>query len=156
SGADTLNIDDSGDTTAWTGSDEPTLSFAELTGLGMGAYGIGYHGLAALNLELGTKPQTFNATSTAAGTTSTIITQVPGNTWNVGNLAPTESGGVLALIQGPLILDGGASNIVLADTLNFDDSASKLASETGTLTDSTLTGLGMGPGGVTFYGMASL
>jgi hypothetical protein len=157
SGADTLNLDDSGDTTAWTGNEEPTLTATNLTGLGMGTpTGVAYSGLAALNLELGTVPQTVNVKSTALGTTSTIMTQATGNTWNVGSLAPTITGGILAGIQGRLIIDGGGSSAALTDTLNVDDSGSTLANETGILTDSTLNGMGMTPGTINFEGMAAL
>ena len=82
-GYDTLNLDDSGDTTTWTGSHEPTLTASNLTGLGMGtSTGVAYSGLAALNLDLGIQPQTVNVRSTAAnalapmrGTTSTITSR---------------------------------------------------------------------------------
>jgi hypothetical protein len=155
---DTLNFDDSGDATAWTGSNQPTLTETNLTGLGMGTpVGISYQsttlgfGPAALNLYLGTAPQTVNVQSTAPGTTSTISTQVGGNTWNVGSLAPTTRGGV-AGIQGPLVLDGGGKPTLLADTLNVDDSGAT-GFESGVLTDSTVTGLGMAPGGITYQGM---
>jgi hypothetical protein len=48
-GTDTLNVDDTGSTVAKTGTLTPTT----LTGLGMGAGGITYSGLAALNIKLG-------------------------------------------------------------------------------------------------------
>ena len=153
--ADILNLDDSGDATTWTGSNEPTLTATTVTGMGM-AGGVTYSGLAALNLELGTVPETVDVKSTAAGTTSTIMTQATGNTWNVGSLAPTLTGGILAGIQGRLIIDGGGASAALTDTLNFDDSGSTLSNETGTLTDSTLTGMGMTPGTINFDGMAAL
>ncbi len=151
-GSDTLNLDDSGDGKAWTGNNRPTLTATNLTGLGMGGPtpGVGYSGLEALYLYLGTQAQTVDVLSSAAGTTSTFVTQAAGNTWNVGSLAPDTTGGVLAGIKGPLVLDGGGSGTLLKDTLNVDDSGST-GKETGTLTDSTLTGLRMGTGGITFY-----
>ena len=132
SGLDTLNLDDSGDNSFWTGNKAPTITATDVTGLGMGTpTGVAYSGLASLNLELGHAAQTINVLSTAAnslapdgGTTSTIITQVAGNTWNVGSLAPTTTGGVLAGIQGPLVIDGGGQPTRLKDTLNMDDSGS--------------------------------
>ena len=38
-GADILNLDDSGDATTWTGSNEPTLTATNVTGMGMGPSG---------------------------------------------------------------------------------------------------------------------
>src|SRR6185437_16964363 len=70
------------------------------------------------------------------------------NTFNVSSLAPAI-GGVLDGIAGALVLVGTG-----ADTLNVDDSGSKVA-RTGSLTDTTLTGLGMGTVGITFSGMAT-
>ena len=147
-----MNVDDTG----FAGSQTGTLTANTLTGLGMAPSGIVFSGLAELNIELGLAPDVFNVQSNAAGTATTIVTQAAGNTWNVGSLAPTITGGVLSGIQGPVIIEGGGVNAQLADTLNVDDSASTLAGEFGMLTDSTLTGLGMGPGGVTFHGMAAL
>ncbi len=151
-GADTMNVDDTGSAVSRTG----TLTSSALFGLGMAPTGIVYSGLAYLNINLGTAADQFNVQSSAAGTTSTITTQATGNTWNVGSLAPTVSGGVLSGIQGPVIIDGGGSQTALTDTLNFDDSGSTAPNETGGLTDSTLTGHGMGTGGVTFVGQAVL
>ena len=156
SGEDTLNLDDSGDTTAWTGNQEPTLTATNLTGLGMGtATGVGYSDLAALNLYLGTKPQTVDVKSTAAGTTSTIITQAAGNTWNVGSLAPTITGGSPGRNPGPAGHRRRRANTALTDTLNVDDSGStRQRIRHAHRLDPD--GLGMGAGGVTFDGMAVL
>jgi hypothetical protein len=142
----TLNVDDTGSAVSQTG----TLTSSTLTGLGMAATGIAYSGVAYLNINLGTAPDQFNVRSNDIGTTSTIVTQATGNTWNVGSLAPLTSGGVLSGVKGLVAIDGGGSHTALTDTLNFDDSGSTAASETGNLTDSTLTGLGMGIRGVNF------
>jgi len=143
-GHDTLNLDDSGDTTTWTGTHEPRLTATNLTGLGMGTpTGVAYSGLAALNLDLGIQPQTVNVRSTAGKTTSTITSlnnSVPTD-WNVGSLAPKTSGGVLAGIVGPLVLNAAPNSL---GTLNFDDSGSTLAHESGMLTDTDLSGSGLG------------
>jgi hypothetical protein len=163
SGPDLLYLDDSGDTTTWTGSQEPTITATNVTGLGMGTpTGVAYAGLGLVELWLGHAAQTINVLSTAAnplarfgGTHTVIGTLVAGNTWNVGSQAPTTAGGVLAGIQGPLEVRGGGAHTSLADTLNVDDSGST-GSESGTLTDSTLTGLRMGPMGIFFQGMAVL
>jgi hypothetical protein len=163
SGPDLLYLDDSGDTTTWTGSQDPTITAMNVTGLGMGkSTGVAYAGLGLVELWLGHAAQTINVLSTAAnplarfgGTRTVIGTLVAGNTWNVGSQAPTTAGGVLAGIQGPLEIRGGGAHTSLADTLNVDDSGST-GSESGTLTDSTLTGLRMGPMGIFFQGMAVL
>ena len=70
--------------------------------------GVTYSDVAALNLRLGTAPQTVDVKAIPAPTVATIITQATGNTWNVGSLAPA-TGGVLAGIQGPVVIDGGGS-----------------------------------------------
>ena len=149
---DTLNADATGNTLAKTG----TLTATTLTGLSMGPSGITYSGLARLNIDLGMASDVFNVLSSVQGTSSTIITQATGNTWNVGSNAPGLAGGVLSGIQGPVSIDGGGSNTALTDTINFDDSGSTLQSEFGDLTDNSLSGLGMGAGGVTFVGQAVL
>lgn len=161
SGLDRLELDDSGDPTSWTGVNEPTITATAVTGMGMGTpTGVVYSGLANLILELGGAAQTINVLSTAANpvaptgaTVTEIAAHVDGNTWNVGSLAPTTTGGVLAGIQGTLVLFGVGTNDNATDTLNLDDSGST-GSESGTLTEfdygtpeNYLTGLGMGPGG---------
>jgi hypothetical protein len=151
-GADTMNVDDTGATAAKTA----TLTATTLTGMSMGASGITYNGLAKLNIDLGKAADQVDVKSSASGTTSTFVTQATGNTWNVGSKAPTLTGGVLAGIQGPVVIDGGGSSTDLTDTINFDDSGSTNPSEYGVLTDDSLTKLGMGSGGVTFVGQAIL
>src|SRR5208337_927373 len=60
SGSDTMNVDDTGNTTGQSG----TLISTTLTGLGMGASGITYSGLSALNINLGSGNDIFNVQST--------------------------------------------------------------------------------------------
>ena len=55
-GADTMNVDDTGSTTAKTG----TLTATSLTGLNMGPLGIIYSGLSTLNISLGSGGSTGN------------------------------------------------------------------------------------------------
>jgi len=71
------------------------------------------------------------------------------NTFKVGSLAPA-TGGFVDNIKGPLVIVGSG-----ADTLNLDDTGSA-SPKTGTLTESTLTGLGMGPAGITYSGVSAL
>ena len=165
SGSDVLNVDDTGSTGAKTG----TLTSSKLSGLGMGANGISYAGVAALNINLGSGGNTFSLVSTSSATATTLnsgagndTVNVQGtggvanvnsgagvNTVNVGSKAPAL-GGVLNNIQGTLTVTGGG-----ADTLNVDDTGSSGA-KTGTLTSSTITGLGMGSGGINYSGVSGL
>ena len=56
-GGDTMNVDDTGDTT----SHAATLTATTLTGLDMGPSGIAYSGLATLNICLGSGGTTGNS-----------------------------------------------------------------------------------------------
>src|SRR5262249_55353904 len=117
--------------------------------MGMGASGITYSGLAFLNIWMGTGGDTMNVRSTAAGTITTIDPPTGNpNTFNVGSLAPVMTGGIVDKIKGPLVIVGSG-----ADTMNVDDTGSTMA-KTGTLTESTLTGLNMA--GITYSGLAVL
>ena len=148
-GSTTLNVDDSGSTAANTG----TLSGGSLNGLGMA--GLNYGGLAALNLWLGSGANSITVQSTAPHTSTSInlqratgsdsiATSAGAGSYviNIGSLAPAE-GGIVNNIQGAVTVVGDGSV-----TLNVDDSGSTGAN-TGTLTSSTLTGLGMGAAGIT-------
>ena len=138
-----------------------------ISGLGMGASGIIYGGLTKLNVSLGSGADAFTIASTSSGTSTTlntgggndtvnilstsfattINTQSGADTINVGSLAPVTNG-ILTGLQGGLTVTGDKS-----DTLNVDDGGG-LASQTGTLTSSTLVGLGSG--GITYSGLAKL
>ena len=161
-GNDTMNVNDTGAATAKTG----TLTATSLTGLNMGSGGIAYSGLAFVNIDLGSGGNSFTIASTIAGQTlvnsgtgndtvnvqttngpTTVNTGGGTNTINVGSLSPAV-GGVVDLIHGALTVDGSGP-----DTMNVDDTGSTIA-KAGTLTSTTLTGLNMGPGGVTFSGLA--
>jgi hypothetical protein len=141
-----MNVDDTGSTGAKSG----TLTAATLAGLGMGAGGITYSGLHAININLGSGNDTFNIQSTQGVLATTTLNTGGGtNVVNVGSLAPGTSG-VLSGIQGPLIVAGDGS-----DTLNVDNTGNT-GVESGTLTATTLTGLGMGAGRITYSGLATL
>jgi len=90
---------------------------------------------------------TFNVLST--GPATTINTGSGSSTINVGSTAPVLGGKVNG-IQGALTIVGSGH-----DTLNIDDSGDS-ATETGTLTSTTLTGLGLGESGITFSGLVAL
>src|SRR5262249_28380582 len=159
-GSDTLNVDDSGDTTANTGA----LSATAITGLGMGG-GIGYANFEGLAVSLGSGGNAFTVAGTASGTATTLdsgtgsdtvnvratggLTTVNTgggsnvNVVNVGSLVPT-TGGIVDNVRGTLTVIGNG-----ADTMNVDDTGTT-GPKSGVLTATTLTGLGMGAGGITY------
>ena len=71
------------------------------------------------------------------------------NTFNVGSTEPV-TGGVVRKIQGPLTLNGSGQ-----DTANIDDTGNTGAGSA-SLTATMLTGLGMGPKGIAYSGLAAL
>ncbi len=154
SGLDILNIDDSGTGTGQGG----TLTASRLTGLGMGGR-IDYTA-EDLHLDLGAGGDTLTVESTHAGNAAvnahngadtinvetvsgltTINTGNGGDTVNVGDPVGNPADGLrtLAGISAPLILNGDLNS----DTLNIDNSGATVG-QFGVLTDTTLTGLGMG------------
>jgi hypothetical protein len=144
-GNDTMNVDDTGSATGQTG----TLTATTLTGLGMGASGITYSGVVALNINLGSGNDTFNVPSTNSATSTTLNTGAGTNVVNVGSLEPVV-GGVVSSIQGALTVVGSGN-----DTLNVDNTGSTTG-QSGTLSATMLTGLGIGTGGITYSGLAVL
>ena len=147
-GSDTMNVQDTGSTTANTGTLSTTSAGQGLlTGLGMGSMGVTFSNLGALNISLGNGNNTFNILSTQAGTTTTLNDGSGHSTVNVGSLAPATGGNVNG-IQGALIVNDDNHG-----TLNVDDTGS-MAANTGTLTNTTLTGLGMA--GITYNNLAAL
>ncbi len=153
-GSDTLYVDDTGDAAPNTG----TLTSTTLAGLGM-SDGITYGTLEALNIGLGSGGDNFTIASTHAGTTTlnsnagadivnvqmigantTVNAGSGDDTINVGSLTPA-TGGTVNGISAPLTINGNDGG----DTLNVDDTGDA-AANTGTLTATTLTGLGMSTG----------
>lgn len=163
SGIDTLTIDDSGDNNSNSG----ILTDTMITGLGMGL-GIEYYNIESLVVSLGMAGDTLTVGSTHAA--ATTINTGPGmdtvniqtvsgpiavsggdddDKVNVGSLAPA-TGGVVDGINALLTVMGDAGR----DSLNVDDSGDT-TSNNGTLTGSTLTGLGMG-GSLQYAGIEAL
>jgi hypothetical protein len=138
-GNDALNVDDTGATARITG----VLTANTLTGLGMGAK-VTYSGVAGLKINFGSGSDTLCVESTAAATVTTLNTGAGVDTVKVGSEA------TLGGIQGALVVVGGGS-----DTLIVDDT-DVTANTSATLSATTLTGLGMGPGGITYSGLAVL
>jgi len=170
-GFDTMNVDDTGSTTAKVGTLTPTM----LTGLNMGSGGVTYAGLANLNINLGSGGNNVVIAGTAVPTTTylnsgtgvdTVSVQATGgptkvdtggapnvtpnvNVVNVGSLEPT-AGGIVDNIKGALKVVGTG-----ADTMTVDDTGSNTA-KAGTLKSTTLTGLDMGFYGITYSGLSNL
>jgi hypothetical protein len=107
---------------------------------------VSYSGLTTLNVTGSGAANTVNVQSTNGAVTTTVT---DGGTINVGSLAPT-TGGILDNIAGALIVNGGGTATLVAD----DIGSSK--SKTGTLTSTTLTGLGMGTSGISYSGVTTL
>jgi len=87
SGTDTMNVDDTGSTGAKTG----TLTSTTLTGLGTGASGITYSGLATLNISLGSGGNTFTIASTYSATVTTLNSGSGADTVNLLSDADTTN-----------------------------------------------------------------
>lgn len=150
-GSTTLNLDNTGDTSAETAA----LTSTTLTGLSLGPAGITYASLAAINLSLGSGGNVVSIASTAAATLTSLTGGSGNDTFNItsttgpasintgsGTNAVNITG--LSAVQGAITVTGNGT-----DTLNVDDSASTIA-KTGILTPSTITGFGMTAGGITY------
>ena len=142
-GSDVINVDDTGDTAANTG----LLTLTRLTGLGLGTE-VNYIGVESLNINLGSGDDTFNIQSTNSAATTTLTSGAGCNVITVGSLAPA-TGGMVNDIFGVLVIVGHGS-----DTLNVDNSGD-VAGNSGALTPTTITGLGMASG-ITYSGLAVL
>jgi acrosin len=160
-GANTVSLDDSGDTSDTTA----TMDGTTLTGLNPG--GIEYHSISSITVNLGSGGDTFNITDTITGTTeidandgddtfnvqatdgdTTVDTGTGTNTINVGSDAPTATTSVLDNIAGTLTVTGSGS-----DTLNLQD-VDNTTDKTGVLTSGAVTGLS--PADIDYTGLATL
>jgi hypothetical protein len=150
--SDTLNVDDTGDTAANTG----TLTGTQLTGLGMNS-GITYGTLEAININLGSGGDSFTIESTHSGTTTvnsnagqdtvriktisgptninTGIDRDTVNVWNDSTCLDSISALLTVNMDDPTVIGAG-------DLLDIRDTGNTTG-RSGTLTASTLTGLGM-------------
>jgi len=130
-GNDALTIDYSGDTAGLTGS----LTRNTLTGLNMTGT-LSYDTFETLTLNLGAGDDNFSIRSTHDGATN-LFAGAGMNTVTIGSAA-TSLGGLLDNIAGLLTITGGTAS----DILILDDSADT-TNNTGALTSTMLTGLGM-------------
>jgi hypothetical protein len=162
-GNDVLNVDNTGSVT----DQAATLTDSSLTGLGMA--GITYNGIKTFNIALGQGGDALLVLNTAASTTTNVAgnggddvfnvqsTSGPLNldggtgndTFNFSSIAPIPGGNVNAIAGQVNVVGGGGS-----DTVNVDDSSDTLAN-TGTLTASSLVGLGLGSG-IGYSGITTL
>jgi hypothetical protein len=152
--ANRLIVDDSGSTS----TDAATVTSTSITGLapavidysaaGSFTDGAVNDGILLIGPAIG--GNTFNIQSTRAGSSTEVQTTGASNTINVSSTAPTTGGIVDDQIQGTLDVAGGGS-----DTLFVDDTGNA-APTTGTLTSTSLTGLGMGGAGILYAGLAEL
>ena len=141
-GSDTLTIDDTADLNFTSGQ----LTATGLTGLGMGPGGVAYDGsVEEMKVLLGDGGAFFTVASTQATTDTTV--QAGANNYLIG----IGSGGNVTGIAGPLTI---SNEVGLTDV--FVNANGDTVGRTGTLSAATLTGLGMGPGGVTFSGISNL
>jgi hypothetical protein len=110
--------------------------------------------LTTLNLILGSGTNLVNVRATPTGVTTTVDGTAAGGitTFEVHTKVPTifPFAPVVDTIQGALVVKGGGN-----DTMNVND-AGNFVGKTGTLTPTTLKGLGMGPSGITYSGLAFL
>jgi hypothetical protein len=102
-----------------------------------------------INVFGGPGNATINVQKTLAGTTMNINEMAGGNTVNLSSTAGGSGSGTLAGIQGIVNVNGSGN-----DTLNLDDRVDT-TSPSGTLTASSVTGLGMG-GAVNYTGLGQL
>ena len=141
-GDDTLAVDDTGNVNA----SLLALTATTITGLGMPG-GITYGTMEHVSLGLGSGGNQVNIRFIDAATT--VNTGHGDDTITIGSVAP-GTGGLLDAISAPLTLDGQGGN----DTLIVDDSGDSQANR-GTLTATTLMGLGMA-GGIAYAGLEAL
>ena len=152
----------------------PGPVFNSLTGTTLNAgssQGVAYSGVAGLNVFLAgsnanftvvstnaitatainviSGNQTVNIESTAAGSTTSVTTTAGTNVINIGSKAP-QTGGITNNIQGALAVSGTGNN-----TMNIDDTGNA-AAVNGTLTNTTVSGLGMVASGIVYSGLTKL
>ncbi|MFI5455223.1 MAG: beta strand repeat-containing protein [Isosphaerales bacterium] len=109
-GNDTTNVDDTGSTTAKTG----TLTATSLTGLNMGSAGITYAGLSVLNISLGSGGNTFNI-NVAANQNLPAITTINGGSSNQDSLTAFWGGDFNGTLN---LLGFESSAITITNNLN--------------------------------------
>ncbi|MBY5161789.1 choice-of-anchor D domain-containing protein [Salsipaludibacter albus] len=156
--SDRLWLDDTGNG----GGTAGTITRSTITGFGM-AGGVTYRDVEHLQVALGDGIDLVDVTSTnGPGNTDadseTDTTLLLGGGDDVVDVSSTGSptGGTVNTILGALTIDGqGGSGAGAGDTVNVSDWADG-ADNTGELTSTLLTGLGMGADGITYAGLEYL
>jgi Ca2+-binding RTX toxin-like protein len=148
-GNDRLLVDDSGDTTANT----VNITSGALTGLGMNS-GINYGTTENIDLTTGNGIDTIRVRSLASTTRLRINANDGADVLRVGNsgsstTTPTGTS-VMDFADGPIVFNGGAG----ADLVMGDDSGD-LVANSGLLSATSMTGLGMA-NGVTFSSVSAV
>jgi hypothetical protein len=162
-GNNQLNVNDSADTSPRNG----ILTATTLTGLGIGGLGIAYTSIVNnkpsnqpyifnVVVLLGTGNDVFTIESTNAPTSTEVVNTgaaqdqfyVESETSQAG--VPTRSTPIVDDIKGPLTIQGfGNDTMTVVDTGSFTP-------KSGNLTATSLTGLNMGPAGITYSGLSGL
>ena len=142
-GMDVLNISESGSAVADTILVDTAVGEISSAIVPFTIYDVYGYFAAGIHLWTGSAGDTINIRSANANEPVTIHAGGGDDTFNVSSDAPTNSG-TLNDIHALLTIDGGAG----ANTLNVSDAGDATAN-TGTLTATALTGLGM-TGGITY------
>ena len=127
-GIDSLRLNDSGDSAGNAG----TMTATTITGLGTA--GITYSNLETVTIDLGSGADSFTVNGTNATTTTNINGHAGDDAFTVGTL--------LSDMKGQLNLTAGAGT---ADGLIIDNKSANIG-QSGTLTETTLSGFGLGSG----------
>ena len=143
SGTNTLDVDDTGDTTADTLLVTKTL----IDGIDLHPAGIAYDDFTTVDIRLGTGGDTINVQGTSGVTT--IESRGGNDTFNVSSDAATNAGS-LSEIDADLVIDGGTGSSDLATISDRADTSG----DTGILTNSAFTGYS--DGDITYRALETL
>ena len=139
-GTASLIVSDSSDPKPWT----PTLKSGAITGLGPTQISYQPGQVTSVEVDSSAVTNVYNVVSTPAGVVTTVVGAYPGDTFNIGD----KSAG-LDNIAGPVNLQGTFG----FNTVNVNDTASKAATRSFMLSNTTLT---WGLGAVTFSGVGTM
>ncbi len=140
---DILTLDDGTDTNDNIGE----LTSNRISGLGLGG-SVRYSGISTVNLQLGSGNDTLRVRSTAANMSYNVNGGVGNDLIRLGSLGSDHErgGGTVNAILGPMSVFGAAGK----NTIIVDDSG-ETQNSAATLTDTTISGLGMAD--VTHFGI---
>ena len=144
-GNDVVRFDDTGDISANSG----VLTQNLLTGLGLATGGVGYLNFETVELSLGSGGDSLAIQGTALGATTTVNMGAGSDTVDISTDAPTNAGHLNEL-RGALTVDAGTGATEIIRVSDAGDGTPN----TGTLTPTTITGLGTA--GITYLGFTQL